>query len=297
MDTNNKSEPDKYSADIVENQSATGNRIPVSGYGIIATIGFILSLLLVYYYLHYIQGKFSDEVGQRIFYLILILFGISASALVFGVMNTYAVLTGTKQNLQLKMAGPGVGVILVVLGGLYLPPKSAEKNVIIRVFDWKKNPVIQGNVKIYLNEYIRTQSIDNLGQALFTGLPSDMANNKMKIEVSSPGYATKTFDTLLINSSTLELTLPLTTVVFISGKVKTAAEMPISGVEINVDGTRYYAISVTDGTYNLRLEEYTLGDQITLTTSHKNFEDKTIPVTINSPDIKNEDIFLNPITH
>ncbi|MBC7886889.1 MAG: TIR domain-containing protein [Ferruginibacter sp.] len=278
-------------------KSIPAHRIPVSGYGIIAAIGFIVSLFLVYYYLQFIQGKVSDEVDQRMFYLILILFGTSISALVFGVMNTYAVLKGKQQNVSLKMAGPGVGVILVVLGGFYLPPKTAEKNATIRVFDWKQNPVTQGNVKIYLKEYIRSQAIDNMGQALFTGLPSEMASSKMKIEVSSPGYATKTFDTLLTNSKPLELTLPLTTVIFISGKVKTAAEMPIRGVEINVDGTRYYAISITDGSYTLRLEEYTLGDQITLTTSHKDFEDKTIPVTINSPDIKNQDIFLNPITH
>lgn len=119
----------------------------------------------------------------------------------------------------------------------------------------------------------------------------------MKIEVSSPGYATKYYDTLVINSKPLELILPLTTVVYISGKVKTAAEIPIKGVEINVDGTRYYANSITDGSYKLRLEEYTLGDEINITTSQKDYEDKTISIRINSPDMKNQDIFLNPIAH
>lgn len=280
-----------------EFKTTPAHRIPVSGYGIIAAIGFVLSLSLVYYYLQFIVGKVSEEVDQRIFYLILILFGIASSALVFGVMNTYAVLTGKEQNITLKMTGPGVGVILIVLGGLFLPQKSLDKNITIRVFDWKKNPVTQGNVKIYLNEYIRSQSIDNMGQALFSGIPADMIKNKMKVEVSSPGYATKIFDTLLTSTKPLELMLPLTTVVYISGKVKTAAEMPIKGVEINVDGTRYYAISVTDGSYNLRLEEYTLGDEISITTSHKDFEDKTIFLRINSPEIKNEDIFLNPVSH
>ena len=259
-------------------------------YGIIAAIGFIVSLVLVYYYLHFIQGNVTDEVDQRMFYLILVLFGISTSALVFGVMNTYATLKGEKQNIKFKIAGPGVGVILIVLGGLFLPSKAAEKTVTIRIFDWKKNPVTQGDVKIYLKEYIRTQSVDKMGQALFTGIPAEIAKNKIKIEVSSPGYATKSFDTLLTGSKPLELILPLTTVVIISGKIKTA-------VEINVDGTRYYAISITDGTYSLRLEEYTLGDEISITTSHKDFEDKTILLKINSPEIKNQDIFLNPITH
>lgn len=287
----------KKTSDPEEDKTILAHRMPVSGYGIITGIGFLVSFALVYYYLQHIQGKVTDQVDQRIFYLILILFGISASALIFGMMNTYAVLTGKKQNISLKMTGPGVGVILVVLGGLYLPQKSAEKTVTIRVYDWKNNPVSQGDVKIYLKEYIRTQSIDNMGQALFTGIPSDMARNKMKIEVSSPGYATKYFDTLVVDSKPLELTLPLTEVVFISGKVKTAAEIPIKGVEINVDGTRYFAISITDGSYKLRLEEYTLGDEISLTTSHKDFEDKTISLRINSPNIENRDIFLNPITH
>jgi hypothetical protein len=298
--TDHSGEPnstEKDSSESGKDETIPTHRIPVSGYSILAGIGFVISFLLVYYYLQYIQGKVSDEVDQRIFYLILICFGISVSALVFGVMNTYAVLTGKQQNMSLKMTGPGVGVILVVLGGLYLPQKAPEKNVTIRVFDWKNNPVTDGDVKIYLKEYIRAQSIDKMGQALFSGIPSEMMKNKMKIEVSGPGYATRNFDTLITSSAPLELTLPLTTVVFISGKVKTAAEMPIRGVEINVDGTRYYAISITDGSYKLRLEEYTLGDEITLTTSHKDYEDKTTSLRINSPNIQNQDIFLNPISH
>ena len=296
-DSNDIKPKTKRSSKSEDDKTAPPHRMPVSGYSVIAGIGFFVSFLLVYYYLQYIQGKVTDVVDQRIFYLILILFGISTSALVFGVMNTYAVLTGKQQNISLKMTGPGVGVILVVLGGLYLPHHSSVSNVTIRIFDWKNNPITQGDVKIYLKEYIRSQSVDNVGQALFTGIPADIVKNRMKIEVSSPGYATKYFDTLLVSSKPLELILPLTTVVFISGRVKTAAEVPIKGVEINVDGTRYYTKSITDGSYKLRLEEYTLGDEISLTTSHKDFEDKTVSVRINSPDIQNQDIFLNPVSH
>lgn len=209
-----------------------------------------------------------------------------------------------KQSLQNKKPAAKVFYILIAVVSIaviallfnYLLAGKSEKNITVRVFDWKKNAVTQGDVKVYLHEYVRTQSIDKSGQALFTGLPADMFNNRMKIEVSSPGYTSRTFDTLLKNTTTLELVLPLSTVVYIRGKVKTAAEVPIKGVEINVDGTRYYALSITDGSYSLRLEEYTLGDEITLTTSHKDFEDKTIVLRINSPDITNQDIFLNPVT-
>jgi TIR domain len=172
----------------------------------------------------------------------------------------------------------------------------SEKNVTVRVFDWKKNPVTQGEVKIYLNEYIRTQSLDKMGQALFTGIPAQMMKASRKIEVSSPGYSTMVFDTLL-GDKPMELTLPLSTVIFIRGKVKTASEQPIRGVEVNIEGTRYYALSITDGSYVLRVEEYTLGDEITLTTSHPGYDDKTVSIRIVSPDMTNQDIFLNPVSH
>lgn len=267
------------------------------GYIIIAIVGFIVSLFTIYYYLNFIQGNVADQVDQRVFYLILILFGIAASAVVFGIMNSYATLKGEKFNTRFKLAGPVVGVVLTVFGGFYLPRASAEKIITIRVFDKKKNPVTLGDVKIYLPNYIRTQSIDKMGQALFTGIPDNGLRSKIKIEVSSPGYATKQFDTMLNKVGTLELTLPLTTVVFISGQVKRANETPISDVEINVDGTRYVAYSISNGNYTLRLEEYTLGDEITITSSHDGFEDKTRAIKINSPEIKEVDFVLQPIDH
>jgi hypothetical protein len=286
---------DNNPGEIRQPMSPTGSRKSIMIYGIIAGAGLILSLLLFYYYQRTMQSNVDEEASQRMFYLILIMFGISASALVFGVMNSYAVLKGEKQGVKFKIIGPAVGVILIVLGGFYLPPsKAKEKTVTIRLFDWKKKPITQGKVKIYLSEYIRTQSVDDMGQALFTGIPLGMTKSKMKIEVSSPGYATKSFDTLLTSSKALELTLPYVAEVFISGRVQTAANIPIKDVEINVDGTKYYAMSINDGTYKLRLEEYTLGDEITLITSHEKFEDKKISLRINSPEIEKFDIYLNP---
>ena len=303
----NKTKKDSGNPDFTTNPEETGKERErkldekilkppsVSGYIGIAIIGFIISIFSIYYYLNFIQGKVGDQADQRVFYLILILFGIAASAVVFGIMNSYATLKGEKFNTRIKLAGPVVGVVLTVFGGFYLPHKPDEQVVTVRVFDKKKNPVTQGDVKIYLKEYIRSQSIDKLGQALFTGIPG--IKNKIRIEVSSPGYATKQFDTILNKSGVLELTLPLTAVVFISGRITRANDAPISDVEINVDGTRYVAHSITNGTYSLRLEEYTLGDEVTLTTSHQDFEDKTRSLKINSPEIKEMDFVLQPIDH
>ena len=281
---------------VVRDAGAVPNRKPALKYIVTASIGFIVSAFPLYYYFHTLQGNDTGETVHRMFYGALILFGVSVSAFVFGLMNAYTILKGRKQTPKLNMTGPVIGLMLIISGSFYITPKSAEKIVTIRVFDQKKNPLTQGDVKIYLKEYIRSQSIDKMGQALFTGIPPGKPGNKIKIEVSSPGYSTRSFDTVLTGTAPIELVLPLTTVVSITGRITTAADMPIKGVEIDVDGTRYYAVSINDGSYNLRLEEYTLGDEITLTTSHKDFEDKTVSLRINSPDI-NRDIVLNPAKH
>ncbi len=57
----------------------------------------------------------------------------------------------------------------------------------------------------------------------------------------------------------------------------------------------FFATTITNGTYNLTLENYTVGDEVTLTTSNKDFEDKTIAVKISDREMK-VDFVLNPIT-
>ncbi len=152
--------------------------LSVKGYAVIAAGGLLVSAFAVYYYLHSIQGKVNEQVDQRIFYLILILFGIAVSAIVFGLMNSYGMLKKERPNAKLLLTGPAVGVLLIVLGGFFLPKGNTEKIVTIRVFNKNKVPLIQGEVKLYFNEYIRTQSIDKTGQAQFAGVPDNFLNTR-----------------------------------------------------------------------------------------------------------------------
>jgi hypothetical protein len=111
------------------NRSSDSTPRPLSTYAVIAGVGLLASMGLLYYYLHQVPEKTSEKASQQVFYIILVLFGIACSALVFGLMNTYATLNGKMLDAKLKMTGPGVGVMLIVLGGLYLPPTPIEKTI------------------------------------------------------------------------------------------------------------------------------------------------------------------------
>ena len=70
------------------------NPVPVSISILISVAGFLVSLFCAWYYLRFIQGSVTGRPGQQVFYLILILFVISAGAVIFGVINSIRTLRG-----------------------------------------------------------------------------------------------------------------------------------------------------------------------------------------------------------
>lgn len=270
--------------------------LPVSTYLLISGVSFIISLLCIYYYLHYIQGSVSEKVSQKIFYLILIVFGIAASALIFGAMNSYGVLSGEKLDTKFQFAGPVVGVLLIVLGGFYLPQNASAQTLTIRVGGEKNTPVTNGKVTLYFAHHTREQAIDNKGTAVFSDINEEEITAKIKIDITSDGYARQTVDTLLRSFVPLQIKLTQSRVVRIAGQITDADDRPIKNVEILVDGTRFYATSVSNGTYSFALTDYSAGDEITLVTSHKDYKDKTRPVKITGEQMSNVDFVLQPLS-
>ncbi len=275
--------------------TTTRKQLPVSTYIIIAAVGFLLSLFCTYYYLHYIQGKVNERVSQNIFYLVLIVFGIAASALIFGAMNSYGVLSGTKMDTKFKFTGPIVGVILVVLGGFYLPKSATPQTLAIRIVNDNRTPVTNGKITLYFAHYSREQAIDDKGLAVFSDISEEDLNSNIKVDVMSEGYARLTFDTSLKNFSPLQLALTPNRVVQIYGQVTDADDRPIKDVEILVEGTPYFSKTVNNGTYSLKVSNYFIGDEISIVTSHKNYKDKMRTVKIDKQQMTNVDFVLQPL--
>ena len=277
----------------------TGNpqRKPVSvaTYLIVSVISLIAAIGIGYYYFHYLRQNSTEKMDDRVFYLVLILFGMAASALIFGVMNSYASLKGIQANVTYKFTGPVVGVILVVLGGFMLPKGSNVQFLSIRLFDQDKNPLTRGKVTLSFPHYQRDESINEKGLVVFPEIPYDQLRNKIIINVVSDGYANVTIDTLLSNFDPIDLTLTQAKIIRISGTVKDAADRPIRDVEVAVDGTQYAAKTINDGSFDIPIPGYHFGDRITLVTSHPLYEDKTKEFDIESGEIDKIEFVLNPL--
>lgn len=153
--------------------------VAASTYLIISAVSLIAAVAIGYYYFHNMKQSGTEKMDNQVFYLVLVLFGIAASALVFGIMNSYASLNGIQSNVTYKFTGPVVGVILTVLGGFMLPKGSTSELLSIRVFNQDNQPVTKGNVTITFPEYQRQSSINNDGLVIFPDIPNDLIRNKI----------------------------------------------------------------------------------------------------------------------
>ena len=277
------------------NKNSKQKPVSVAAYMLISAISLIASILIGYYYFHYLKQGGNEKMDDRIFYLVLVLFGVSASALIFGIMNSYASLKGIQSNVTYKFTGPVVGVILTVVGGFMLPKGTTDQLLSVRVFDQDNNPVKRGNVTITFPHYQRSESINNDGLVVFPDIPYDQLRNKIIINVVSDGYDRVTLDTLLADFNPINLTLNQAKVIRISGKVEDAADRPIRDVEVQVDGTPYAATTINDGSFEIPIPGYHFGDRITLITSHPKYEDKAKNIDIESGQIENVQFVLNPV--
>jgi hypothetical protein len=269
--------------------------VSVTTYLLVSAVSLIAAAGIGYYYLHYLKQGGTEKMDDRVFYLVLILFGMAASALIFGIMNSYATLKGIQANVTYKLTGPVVGVILTVLGGFMIPKGSSDQILTVRVFDQDKSPVTRGHVTLSFPHYQREAAINEKGMVVFPEIPYDQLRNNIIINVVSDGYAPITVDTLLSNFDPVSLTVVQAKIIRITGTVKDAADRPIRDVDISVDGTPYAAKTTNEGYFEIPLPDYHFGDRITVVTSHQSYEDKQKVFDIQSGEINKIEFVLNPL--
>lgn len=277
------------------NRPPTQKPVSTITYVLISVVSLIVAIAIGYYYFHYMKQGGTEKMDDRIFYLVLVLFGIAASALIFGIMNSYATLKGIQANVTYKFTGPVVGVILTVLGGFLIPKGSNDQFLSIRIFNEDKDPVTRGKVTLSFPHYQREADVNEKGLVIFPDIPYDQLRNNIIINIESDGYTNRTLDTLLADFNPINITLQQAKVIRISGFVKDAADRPIRDVEVVVDGTPYFSKTINDGSFNIPLPGYHFGDRITLVTSHAAYEDKTKQFDIETGEINKIEFVLNPL--
>lgn len=173
-------------------------------YALFSLVAFMVGITLLMLYIFKADDLIAQVIDEKVFYILLLPMGLSASAFLFGVMQSYAVLIKKEFSIKLKLGGPVVLFILVVIGGFQLVPSysSFPQTIYVHGNKGKHNIVLknEGDVIIYLGNDRQIKKIGEYGEAYFPSIPPEFRNQQVHITVIAENFELANADTQYILS-------------------------------------------------------------------------------------------------
>jgi hypothetical protein len=188
-------------------------------YALISLAGLCMSIGLLFFYVYQAKELVQQGVDKQVFYLLLIPWGLSSAAFLFGAMRSYATYTGQHLGKTFELGGPVVIFCLVVLGGFKLVPPNPETfDLTVRPYSEDAPVITNGQITIDLGTVRRMEAIGSNGEANFKGIPEKFRTAIVNVRAQVDDYVDKMEAVTLTGA---ELRLPL--------KRKPPPETSISG--------------------------------------------------------------------
>jgi Carboxypeptidase regulatory-like domain len=129
---------------------------------------------------------------QQVYYLVLVLIGLTAAGFLFGVLKSSATWAGKLWGGTLRLSGSIVGAALVVIGGYYFIPKATFFPLTVYVHgDGGPQDIVlrnTGRVFLKLGPEISYELIGENGQAVFPRVPADFRGQQVPGWIESDDY-------------------------------------------------------------------------------------------------------------
>jgi hypothetical protein len=157
----------------------------------IAGVGLAATIWLLLLFVEKAPAMIAQGISNKFFYVLLLPLGLCVTAFVFGGMRTYASLTTTTLNTTLNLVGPGVGVLMVVVGGFWLVPETPPFNITARFRDPAGKLLKEGFATIYKRQARDREPITTSGEATFKDIADRFRTQSTRIDLEAPGYVLK----------------------------------------------------------------------------------------------------------
>jgi hypothetical protein len=176
----------------------------------------------------------------NLYYVVLIPLGVATAVCLFGVLNSYAVYSGHVLGGTLKLGGPIVVFMLVVVLGLQIPiPQAFSLTVFVHGEKGLQDVVLRnsGRVLLDLGADRRSAEIGDKGQAYFIGIPAIFRGQDVFATIEADSYESiSPKNSIKIEGEVAYLAVRPRTVE-LAGYVRSDAGEPISGATVSVMGT------------------------------------------------------------
>jgi hypothetical protein len=226
-------------------------------YALIALVGLGIAVGLLVFYIAEVPRLVQTGTGDKVFYLLLIPWGLASAAFLFGAMRSYARLTGNPFGNAIELGGPVVLFCLVVVGGFKLVPPAQDPtfDLTVRVHgEDSPSPMIDnGKITLELDTVRRLESIDAAGEANFKGVPVAYRASTLRILPQVDGYVSE-WQSVKLEGKALDLSLvkEAAPIVTFNGSIYPAPENP-DAVKVLVDGQSEMASPDEFGRFSLKV--------------------------------------------
>ncbi len=158
-------------------------------YAVISLVAIAVGIGVLFLYVSKADYLIALGIGMNVFYVLLIPLGLSAAAFLFGAMSSIALYQGNVMDGRLRLGGPVVVFVLVIIMGFKLvPQETLPFAVTVFVRGPNMEQKIEGEMRIDLGGDPRVKEIGKNGNAYFMGIPAMYRGKDVTITVNAKGY-------------------------------------------------------------------------------------------------------------
>lgn len=230
-------------------------QIPI--YAWVSLVAFLCFLVVFVLLLNNIDKLSQFGLLEPVYYLVLILMGVTAVAFLFGALQSRATWAGRVLGGTLHLSGPIAGAALVVIGGYYFRPKTASFPLTVYVHGdaGQQDMVLRntGRVLLKLGPEISGEQIGESGQAVFPRIPGEFRGQRVPAWVDSDDYEASD-PTVTLAGGDIELIVRHRVKHFrLSGYVMDEKGRPMPGVHLSLPAYQLEYTTLSNGRFEFEV--------------------------------------------
>jgi hypothetical protein len=218
-------------------------------------------------------------------YVMLLVLGFSSAAFLFGVLHSFAAYKGRQLGGRLELSGPIIGVVAVILGGIYLPirpPEAFSLTVFLQGEKGSTDVILkdEGYVSIVLGTERRRQKVDGNGMVEFKNVPATFRGQTVPLRVEANGFEpVDTTDERKLLGQSIHIALRRKPDV-VSGRVQDTDGNPITNAIVRIGEVK--SVVSENGLFKIALSNAPVTSSIDGSVTAPGFENWRGKFTLNS---------------
>jgi hypothetical protein len=270
------------------NLRATNNQRLIPIYALIS-LGALLCCVAVLFVLIAYAGKLRQYgLLQQIYYLVLVLMGLTTAVCIFGVLQSSASWVGKLLGGTLRLSGSVVGAALVVIGGYYFIPKETYFPLTVYVHGegGPQDIVLRstGRVVLKLGPEMTPEIVAENGQAVFPRIPADFRGQEVPGWVESDDYEALN-TTVTIAGSNVDLIVKKKIKHFrLAGTVLDEHGKPLPGVHVALPTYHLNGTTNSDGRFEFQVAAEGQG-MVDLTAEKEGYQSRRLSPTVGDTEV------------